>query len=366
MQPGSIMRSQSWRSLTAAALAVFSAVSAASASTAAQTPPTAAPLDVARPVAVTARPIASFRPSEPNRRDFGRLEFRGGLVLTGDTSSFGGWSGITIDPDGRRFLAISDEGAWLSAELSYRGTTPIGIVNARMGPIVALKGRALDKKRDLDAEAISIHTGNLANGTVLVAFERNHRIGIFPVLGGNLGAPSHYLKMPADARRMRSNKGVESVTELTGGQQKGSIVAFAERYPGDLSRHTGWIWIKGEPQRLSLIDIGDFEITDLTSLPSGDLLVLERRFRWTEGVKMRLRQIRGETIKPGGVLEGETLLEADLSSEIDNMEGLALHRGSAGETVLTLMSDNNFNTFLQRNLLLQFTLHDAPKAAGTR
>ena len=333
--------------------------------TAAQTPP-AAPLDIIRPVAVTARPIASFRSSEPNRRDFGRLEFRGGLILTGDAKSFGGWSGITMESDGRRFLAVSDEGAWMSGEIAYKGMAPIGITNARMGPIVALKGRALDKKRDLDAEAVSLHTGSLANGTVLVAFERNHRIGIFPVTGGNLGAPTQYLKLPADARRMKTNKGFESVTVLAGGPQKGSIVAFSERYPGDIARHTGWIWIKGEPQRLSLVDIGDFEITDAACLPNGDLLILERRFRWTEGVKMRLRQIQAETIKPGAVLEGETLLEADLSSEIDNMEGLALHRGPAGETVLTLISDNNFNTFLQRNLLLQFTLADAPKAAGTR
>lgn len=331
----------------------------------AQTPPTA-PLDVARPVAVTARPIASFRASEPDRRVFGRLEFRGGLILTGDTSSFGGWSGLSIDPDGRRFLALSDEGAWMAGEIAYKGTAPSGITNARIGPIVALRGRALDKKRDLDAEGLSLQAGTLMNGTVLLAFERNHRIGIFPVTGGTLGAPTQYLKLPADARRMKTNKGFESVTVLAGGPQKGSIVAFSERYPGDIAQHTGWIWIKGEPQRLSLVDIGDFEITDLGSLPSGDLLILERRFRWMEGVKMRLRQIRAETIKPGAVLGGETLLEADLSSEIDNMEGLALHRGPTGETVLTLISDNNFNTFLQRNLLLQFTLADAPKAANTR
>ena len=38
------------------------------------------------------------------------------------------------------------------------------------------------------------------------------------------------------------------------------------------------------------------------------------------------------------------------------MEGLALHTGARGETVLTLISDDNFNHFLQRNILLQFAL----------
>jgi len=37
------------------------------------------------------------------------------------------------------------------------------------------------------------------------------------------------------------------------------------------------------------------------------------------------------------------------------MEGVGLHRTPQGETVLTLVSDDNFAA-IQRNLLLQFTL----------
>jgi hypothetical protein len=37
------------------------------------------------------------------------------------------------------------------------------------------------------------------------------------------------------------------------------------------------------------------------------------------------------------------------------MEGLGIHRTPSGDTVLTLVSDDNFSV-LQRNLLLQFTL----------
>ncbi len=42
-----------------------------------------------------------------------------------------------------------------------------------------------------------------------------------------------------------------------------------------------------------------------------------------------------------------------MSAQIDNMEGIATHRGPEGETIVTLCSDNNFS-FLQRTLLLQF------------
>jgi hypothetical protein len=37
------------------------------------------------------------------------------------------------------------------------------------------------------------------------------------------------------------------------------------------------------------------------------------------------------------------------------MEGLSVHRSPSGETVLTLISDDNFSP-VQRTLLLQFTL----------
>jgi hypothetical protein len=70
---------------------------------------------------------------------------------------------------------------------------------------------------------------------------------------------------------------------------------------------------------------------------------------------MRIRRFALSAIKPGAVLQGSTVFEADWNYQIDNMEGLAVHRTPAGETVLTLISDDNFNP-LQRTLLLQFTL----------
>jgi hypothetical protein len=70
---------------------------------------------------------------------------------------------------------------------------------------------------------------------------------------------------------------------------------------------------------------------------------------------MRIRRIAMAGITPGGLVDGPVLLEADLRNEIDNMEGLSIHRGAGGEIVLTLISDDNFS-LLQRTLLLQFAL----------
>jgi hypothetical protein len=51
------------------------------------------------------------------------------------------------------------------------------------------------------------------------------------------------------------------------------------------------------------------------------------------------------------------LIEASLSDEIDNMEGISAHRAPDGASVLTIISDNNFGGF-QRNVLLQFAIAD--------
>ncbi|MGO8646623.1 esterase-like activity of phytase family protein, partial [Rhizobium ruizarguesonis] len=67
---------------------------------------------------------------------------------------------------------------------------------------------------------------------------------------------------------------------------------------------------------------GSFDITDGAFLPSGDLLLLERRFNMAEGIGMRLRRIKGTDIRPGAIVDGELLLEGNFNPQIDNMEGL--------------------------------------------
>jgi hypothetical protein len=306
---------------------------------------------------IRSTPIAAFDKADPSRQRFGRLEFRGGLLLTSGHEDFGGLSDLIVGDDGNRLLAISDEGSWISADITYEGTRPTGLTNARMGKLLALGGRALRSKRDFDAEAMTLLEGTLQRGTILIAFERNHRIGRFPVVGGAVQAPTAYLKMPAEARRMSRNKSLEAVTVLPAGPLRGAVVAIAERLLDADGHHSGWIWIKDRPQPIALTNPDEFDVTSAASLPNGAVLVLERRFRWSEGVKMRLRYLRGADIKPGAVVDGEVLLQANMGYEIDNMEGLAVHKDARGDTVVTLVSDDNFNHMLQRTLLLQFTLH---------
>jgi len=308
------------------------------------------------PIAINARTIAGFQPGRPDATRFGDLEFRGGLVLSSPSEDFGGWSGLVMAADGKALLAVSDAGSWLRADVAYAGTRPTALTGARLGSLRGLRGRALSAKREQDAEAVALLEGSLDRGTLLIGFERLHRIGRFEIRDGRIEPPSEHLAIPDEARRMPRNQGFEALAVIRAGPLGGSLVAFAERFTRGSGYHTGWIWVAGTPHRLQLRDIDGFNITDAAGLPDGGLLVLERYFRWTEGVSMRIRRLQPGEIRPGARLTGRIVFQGDSSYEIDNMEGMAVHRGAGGETVVTLISDDNFNRLLQRTVLLQFGL----------
>ena len=100
---------------------------------------------------------------------------------------------------------------------------------------------------------------------------------------------------------------------------------------------------------------GGFDVTDLAFLPSGEMLLLERRASFLSGFGARIRRIAADAIHADTTVEGPIIFEADSGHQIDNMEGLAVHRDAAGETIVSMISDDNFSTW-QRTVLLEFAL----------
>ncbi len=314
-------------------------------------------------IEVTARPIAHFAKAGAAPTLSPRLEWRGGLELASSSTLFGGWSGVALSPDGTQLVAVSDSGVWMTGGIAYDGARPRALRAARIGALRTLKGKPLGRQRERDAEAITLLSGTPEKGTALIAFEQADRIGVFPIGTDGLGKPASYLAMPKEAARMRMD-GIEALAVLSGGARKGAIVAFAENPLRGEKVHRGWIWVAGMPRGFTVPGIDGFSITDAASLADGSVLVVERRFRWFEGLRARLRLLAADGIKPGGTATGEILLEANnANAEIDNLEALAVSTGEDGEAVITLMSDDNFNRFLQRTVLLQFTLKDEPAEA---
>jgi hypothetical protein len=315
----------------------------------------------AAPIVVEARPITSFARSGFDR-PLGKLKFVGGLVLSSPSPYFGGWSGLLLADDTKSLIALSDTGVWMTGSLTYDGVRPSGIANARLGPLLEKTGRPIARGRDRDSESIALVSGTLQRGSVLIGFEGRHRIERYDVTPDGIAIGRGALKIPAAAKRMEPNKGFEALTVMKGGPYKGQPIAFSERLYDPARNHTGWLWTKNGPRTLHLKNAGDFDVTDVASLDDGTLFVLERRFRWLEGVKMRLVRVEPAALGPERTIEGETLIEADMNDDIDNMEGLAVTRLKTGDVLVTMISDDNFNHVLQRTLLLQFLLKDAGQA----
>jgi hypothetical protein len=311
------------------------------------------PRSVEAPVSIEldARPLDVFDIRDPSRRQFGLLEFRGGLVLKSPHKDFGGISAIRVAADGARFIALSDKGRWFRGRLIYEATRPIGIAEPEMAPVLGPDGRPITARGWYDTEALA---GD--GGTLYVGIERVHQIMRFNYGKDGVLARGQPIALPPAIRSLPSNKGIEGLVFIPKGfPLAGTLVAFSERELDKAGNATAFLIGGPSPGNFTIRRSASFDISDAALLPGGDVVVLERKFSWTGGLAVRIRRIPLSEIRPNALVDGSVLFEADLGYELDNMEGLSVHRTASGDVVLTLVSDDNFS-FLQRTLLLQFTL----------
>jgi hypothetical protein len=305
-------------------------------------------------VEVNARPIPNFEPRDRSRTRFGSLEYRSGLVLTSPYRGFGGLSGIRLDAKGERFLAISDQGGWFTGRIRYSGSKMAGLDEVEAAPVLGAEGRPITEKRFwYDTESLA-RDGNL----VYVGLERVNQIMRFDFARGGIRARGEVVPTPAAIRKLPSNKGLEALVFVPrdkGQPLAGTLIAFSERGLDADGNLVAFLIGGPTPGQFSVRRTEKFDISDAVLLPSGELLILERKFSWFTGVNIRIRSIPLKSIAPGALVDGPEIFNADLGHEVDNMEGIDAHVTPEGETVLTMISDDNFS-LLQRTLLLQFTL----------
>ncbi|BCG70519.1 hypothetical protein MesoLj113a_16770 [Mesorhizobium sp. 113-1-2] len=327
-----------------AAIALFAGVASASAGA-------AGPAAV-EPIEVSARPITEFRIGKADKQ-FGSLEFVGGLEMTSKSRDFGALSAFRFLKAGSDFIGVADTGYWFfGTVVRDADRRPIGIQNFRMQQMVDQGGQPIDEKWEVDAEGLAVK-----DGIATVGFERNHRVAQFKIDPTNMKGPYRQLDFLVPARELRQNRGFETVTHAnSNGQHAGGLVVVSEKSLDKAGNIYAAI-IEGPHKGVFTVKRnGDFDITDGAFLPDGDLLLLERSFTMAGGLKMRLRRIYGESVEKGAVADGPVLLDADMGYQIDNMEGLDVWTRDDGALMVSLISDDN-HSILQRNLYLEFILH---------
>lgn len=301
-----------------------------------------------RKLEIDADPVPLYA-ADPDTRDVGRLRYRAGFHLRAPAEEFGGFSGLVIDPAGR-LIAVSDRGYWLAAELRHApdGTLE-GFGPGRLAPLLDDDGRPVDGRDRRDAEELLALPGE----GFLVSFEGDHRLVLYPRDGvaGLRGRPVAR-PFPVEIGGLEPNSGMEALARLPDGR----LVVFAE-HQGIGGTVRGWV---GDPGGSSWQDFTlrlepGFVPTGAAALPTGDVLLLERRYSKEDGTRVRLGVLRAADLLSGVVLVPQELAYLEPPITLDNLEAVAVARGPRDETFVYLLSDDNLSPD-QRTLLLQFEL----------
>lgn len=303
---------------------------------------------------VKSRKIPSFNPRDETHLRYGSLEFRSGLVLTSPHRGFGGLSGFGLDKKGEQFLAISDKGEWFMGRLTYSGRNLTGLADVMAAPMLGSDGKKITSRGWFDTESLTLDGSN-----VYVGIERANQILRFDFGKGGIRSRGEAVPLPAGVSNLPFNKGLESLVFVPKGQPLAeTLIAISERGLDAAGNIIGFLIGGPSPGQFTVKRTKNFDISDAMLLPSGDLLLLERKFSMLEGVGIRIRRVPLASLKPDAIIDGPTIFDVDLGYEVDNMEGIDSHVTPEGETVLTMVSDDNFS-MIQRTLILQFTLVDA-------
>jgi hypothetical protein len=292
-------------------------------------------------VDVEAQPISRLSTTDPDRTRFGALKFRSGIDLRSRVSAFGGFSGLWRSGNGQEIIALADNAQLLKARIETSDGRLSGLSGPVLSPLVLSNGVPMRRSRYYDTESFA-----LAGNAAFVGVERNHAVIRFErTATGSIvrGVP---IAVPKELQDLPSNGGLEAIAIAPQRSPlSGALIGLAEG-------GRGFILTGSRQGTFQMAPSGGYDATDLAFLPDGDALVLERRFSLFGGFGCRLRRVEASALRQGASVDGDVLYESEASHQVDNMEGLAVHR-EGSDTVLSLISDNNFSS-LQRTLLLEF------------
>lgn len=304
----------------------------------------------------------SLDPDDRHRSRVGDLVWRGGVDIRHSDPRFGGLSGLHISQDGKQLIAVSDRGYRVTAILGYAAKDLTDMTDIRIDRLRRSNG-APAKGGWHDAESLSPD----GNGGFLVSFERRHRIANYATNNGAIlgGKPSR-LALPQNAKEQPFNGGIEALTRLCDGR----FIAISEKAKFDGNENTRGMWIgRGNTWHGAAYPAFQaFSPTGAATLPDCSVLVVERSFNVMDGVRARIVRVPAKAFDAGNKVTTQELAYLAPPLSVDNMEGIAVRKGDAGETLVYLVSDNNFSGY-QRTLLMMFELSPdsalSPKSRST-
>jgi hypothetical protein len=300
----------------------------------------------AEPLDFTTRPV-DLHTRDEAIATVGSLDYLGGLELRSRHPHFGGLSGMDVSKDGKRLSLVTDKGWWVTLQPVHdQQGRLIGVENGEIGKLLMPSGKPISDGGDGDGEAIARHRGAL-----VVSFESDRKLYLYPSGENPLALKPRELRLPSALKGAPSNGQIEALTTLRGGR----IFALTERFSHGEHAVIGWITQNRAWRHVIYQRSGAFFPTGAATLPDGDVILLERRFNWLAGVASRIVRIPTAKILPGAVIRGTEIAVLDPPFVVENFEAIDIRVGPTGETLIYILSDDNFQS-IQRNLLLLFKL----------
>ena len=269
-----------------------------------------------------------------------KLEQIGFLNIDRNEKDYGGFSGLIIRNAGTEALIVTDKSFFFVLELRRDDNDILtGYSAIKKGRILSSKGEHLNG-RNTDSESIAMD----ANNNYYISFESNHRIMMHAeVEGKGIFVPKHPM-----FRKLSVNKGIEALAI----DNENRLIAIPEKPPSGISDIPIFRLQNNKWEIIKYVKIEDnFLVTDAEILPMGLLLILERKFSWTQGFKTRFRLIsldKFDNTEP-------IIVFTSTANQFDNLEGMTFWKDKKGEMRILTVSDDNFHP-LQQSEIREFFL----------
>ncbi|MCC5987736.1 MAG: esterase-like activity of phytase family protein [Pararhodobacter sp.] len=260
---------------------------------------------------------ASGQPGEPAQADWHVFNWRS------PGRPFGGFSGIHLDDNGLDFIAVADSGRLFMG--SFTRNEAGHVVDAEIHSVHRLRDESGSplRGRYRDSEGIAV----APDGTIFISFEGGRRTRVAAY--AHPDAPAHVLPTHPLFFELPGNLTLESL----------AIDGSGRLYTMPQSPHEGrfpLMRLESDEWRIigALEPMGGHHPVSLDFGPDGMLYLLERNFRWF-AYSSRISRLR-----PGQWDRREVLVQTE-PGLLENHEGLAVTRDSAGRLRATLISDDN-------------------------
>ena len=269
-----------------------------------------------------------------------KLEQVGFLNIDRNEKDYGGFSGLIIKNEGTEALVVTDKSFFFVLELRRDDNDFLtGYSVIKKGRILSSKGEHLNG-RNTDSESIAMD----ANNNYYISFESNHRIMMHTeVEGKGIFVPKHPM-----FRKLSVNKGIEALAI----DNENRLIAIPEKPPLGISDIPIFRLQNNKWEIIKYVKIeNNFLVTDAEILPMGLLLILERKFSWTQGFKTRFRLIsldKFDNTEP-------IIIFTSTANQFDNLEGMTFWKDKKGEMRILTVSDDNFHP-LQQSEIREFFL----------